>query len=132
MMKYMLDTNICIYLIRKHPPEIVKKFNTYRKGEIVISSITWSELCCGIQKDGSAIVQELLSILDVCPFGVEQGRLYGELTRRFPNRRANLDRMIAAHAMSLDIALVTNSTDDFAIYKPAGLHIENWVGPTVV
>lgn len=127
MIKCMLDTNICIYLIRQSPPEIVNKFNNYRKGEIVISAITWAELCCGISKDGWGIVQGLLSILNVCPFGVDQGRLYGELTRRFPNRKANLNRMIAAHAMSLNVTLVTNNINDFLIYEPTGLRVENWL-----
>jgi tRNA(fMet)-specific endonuclease VapC len=123
----MLDTNICIYLIKKHPPGIVSKFEAYRKGEIVISSITWAELCCGIKKDSSPIVQELLSVLDVEPFGIEQGSLYGELTQLFPNRQANLDRMIAAHAMSLGITLVTNNIANFEVYKNAGLRAENWI-----
>lgn len=127
MMKHMLDTNMCIYLIRKHPPEIVRKFDSYRKGEIVISSITWAELCCGIQKEGSAIAHELLSMLNVCPFCTEQGHFYGELTRRFPNRKNSLDRMIAAHALSLDITLITNNEADFIVYAESGLHIENWI-----
>lgn len=126
-MKCMLDTNICIYLIRQQPPEIVKKFAAYRKGEVVVSAITWAELCCGISKDGSAVVQELLSVLDVCPFGIEQGRVYGKLTSLFPNRKANLDRMIAAHAISLNVALVTNNVSDFATYISVGLRVEDWV-----
>ncbi|MDR1849562.1 MAG: type II toxin-antitoxin system VapC family toxin [Zoogloeaceae bacterium] len=127
MMQFMLDTNICIYFIRKHLPAVGKKFAAYRKGEIVISSITWAELCCGIQKDGAEIVEELLSILEVAPFGIGEGRVYGQLTRQFPNRKANLDRMIAAHAISLDITLVTNNVNDFAIYQSAGLRVENWL-----
>jgi tRNA(fMet)-specific endonuclease VapC len=126
-MKYMLDTNICIYLIRKHPPEIVEKFDRFRKGEIGVSSITWAELCCGIGKDGEGITQRLLNILQVLPFGIEQGRVYGELTALLPNRKANLDRMIAAHALSLGVTLVSNNLADFEIYRPAGLTLENWV-----
>jgi tRNA(fMet)-specific endonuclease VapC len=128
-MRYMLDTNICIHLIRKHPPEIVAKFDGYRKGEILISSITWAELCCGIPKDGSHIAEKLLSMLEVAPFDVEQGRVYGKLTELLPNRKANIDRMIAAHALSLDATLVTNNTADFKIYVPLGLKIENWINP---
>lgn len=116
------------HLHLSHPK--TSAFDAYRKGEIVISSITWAELCCGIQKDGAGVVQELLSVLEVCPCGIEQGCLYGELTHPFPNRRANLDRMIAAHALSLDITLVTNNADDFAIYKSVGLCVENWVAST--
>jgi len=126
-MRYMLDTNICIYLIKKHPPEITAKFDRYRKGEILISSITWAEICCGITRDGRGIVEQLLSILEVAPFDVEQGRVYGKLTELLPNRKANIDRMIAAHALSLGATLVTNNTADFEIYAPHGLKIENWV-----
>lgn len=126
-MKHMLDTNICIYLIKKHPPKIVEKFEQYRKGEIVISSITWAELCCGIQKDGEEIVKQLLEILKVENFGVAQGLMYGSLSSLFPNRKANLDRMIAAHALSLGVILVTNNISDFEIYKSAGLKLENWI-----
>ncbi|MBN9330964.1 type II toxin-antitoxin system VapC family toxin [Comamonas sp.] len=127
MTRYMLDTNICIYLIRKYPPEIVEKFNQFRKGEIVISSITWAELCCGIKKDSSEVVNVLLSILDVLPFYIEQGSMYGMLTEFLPNRKANLDRMIAAHAITIGATLVTNNENDFRIYSPHGLKIENWV-----
>jgi tRNA(fMet)-specific endonuclease VapC len=127
MMKYMLDTNICIYLIKKHPPTIVDKFNAFRRGEIGISSITWAELCCGIRKEGQAITEQLLEILDVAEFGVEQGRAYGQLTALVFNRKANLDRMIAAHALSLGVTLVTNNRADFQVYSPAGLMLENWV-----
>jgi tRNA(fMet)-specific endonuclease VapC len=127
MTKYMLDTNICIYLIKQHPPEIVAKFENCRRGEICISAVTWAELCCGIRKDGSEIVEQLLEILDVAPFGIEQGRAYGALTARLPNRKANLDRMIAAHAVSLGVTLVTNNPADFIAYQPAGLVLENWV-----
>jgi len=126
VIKYMLDTNICIYLIRNHPPEIVNKFNKYRKGEICISSITWAELCCGIKKAGADITEQLLQVLDVVPFRIDQGRAYGTLTELLPNRKANLDRMIAAHAVSLGVTLVTNNLADFEAYKPAGLMLENW------
>ncbi|GFN45386.1 addiction module PIN domain protein [Candidatus Regiella insecticola] len=127
MKKYMLDTNICIYLIKKFPPKIVSKFNNYRKGEIIISAITWAELCCGIKKEGRDIVENLLSVLDVEPFEIKQAAIYGELTNLFPNRKANLDRMIAAHAISLDVTLVTNNIDDFYFYTSERLRIENWV-----
>ena len=125
-MKYMLDTNICIYLIKKHPPEMVEKFNKYRKGEIGISAITWAELCCGIKEDGASITEQLLQILDVVPFHIDQGRAYGTLTKLLPNRKANLDRMIAAHAVSLGVTLVTNNLADFEAYQSAGLALENW------
>jgi tRNA(fMet)-specific endonuclease VapC len=126
-MKYMLDTNICIHLIRKTPPQIASKFEQCRKGEIGVSAITWAELCCGIRKDGGNLVEQLLALLDVAAFGIEQGRIYGQLTELLPNRKANLDRMIAAHALSIDAILVTNNVADFQLYAPHGLKIENWL-----
>ncbi|MDR1685437.1 MAG: type II toxin-antitoxin system VapC family toxin [Desulfovibrio sp.] len=126
-MKYILDTNICIYLIRKRPPEIEKKFSLFRKGEVGISSITWAELCCGITEEGAQHVENLLNVLDVLPFGIAEGIIYGKLTKMFPSRKANFDRMIAAHAISAGVILVTNNPDDFNIYQTSGLQIENWV-----
>lgn len=123
----MLDTNTCIYLIKNNPPHIAEKFNQYRKGDIVISAITWAELCCGLSKDGKALINQLLTVLDVLPFGVTEGQLYGELTASLPNRKGNLDRMIAAHAIALGATLVTNNVADFAIYQAHNLCIENWV-----
>jgi tRNA(fMet)-specific endonuclease VapC len=125
--KYILDTNICIYFIRKRPPDIEKKFGQFRKGEVGISSITWAELCCGITKDGAQHVENLLNVLDVLRFGIEEGKIYGKLTNLLPNRKANFDRMIAAHAISAGVILVTNNPDDFNIYKTYGLKIENWI-----
>jgi len=69
----------------------------------------------------------LLSILDVLPFSIEQGSMYGMFTEFLPNRKANLDRMIAAHAITIGATLVTNNENDFRIYSPHGLKIENWV-----
>ncbi len=129
-MKLLLDTNICIYLIKKHPPGIAERFAQYRKGEVGISSITWAELCCGISKDGDDAVERLLALLAVSPFGIPEGRWYGNLTAQLPDRKANLDRMIAAHALSLDATLVTNNEADFEVYRPFGLRVENWIsGP---
>lgn len=126
MIKYMLDTNICIYLIKRKPQKIVDKFNHYRRGEICISSITWAELCCGIKKDGSN-VEQLLEHLKVAPFGISEGKIYGKLSELFPNRKSTLDRMIASHALSLNATLVTNNISDFEFYMSEGLILENWI-----
>ena len=127
MIKLMLDTNICIYLINQQPIEVVSKFNLYRKGEIIISSITWGELCCGINKNGKPAIDALLNFLDVVPFDKNSAEIFASLTVLFPNRKANFDRLIAAHAMSLNVPLVTNNSVDFLIYQPEGLIVENWL-----
>ena len=126
-MKYMLDTNICIYVIRRLPPALFDKFNTFFEGDLAVSAITWAELCCGVAKNGMDRFNEVMSFLEIMPFGRTQGVEYGTLTARFPNRKANIDRFIAAHAISLYLPLVTNNAADFSIYRDAGLRVENWV-----
>jgi tRNA(fMet)-specific endonuclease VapC len=126
MIKYMLDTNICIYLINQQPQEVVEKFNQYRKGEVIISSITWGELCCGIRKNGKPIIEALLELLDVVSFDSKAAEIFAALTIKHPNRKTNFDRLIAAHAIALEVPLVTNNTADFDIYENSGLVIENW------
>jgi len=76
MIKRMLDTNICIYIAKKHPPEIIHKLGEYRRGEIAISAITWAEFSCGVSKDGEDAINALLELLDVIPFCREAAELY--------------------------------------------------------
>ncbi len=127
MIKRILDTNICIYLINQQPPEVVQEFSRYRKGEIVISAITWGELCCGINKNGKPIIDALLGYLDVLPFDLKASEIFAALTIKHPNRKANFDRLIAAHAISINVPLVTNNVADFATYQESGLVVENWL-----
>lgn len=129
MIKRMLDTNICIYLINKQPPEVIKKFTEYRKGEIIVSAITWGEICCGINKNGKDSITGLLKYLDVANFDLRAAEVFADLTIKFPNRKSNLDRLIAAHAIAIGVPLVTNNISDFSIYENSGLIVENWVNP---
>ena len=124
MIKYMLDTNICIYLMNEQPEEVIARFKVCRKGEVVISSITWAELSCGLNiHNNEAQFEEILSAIKVVPFEIKAASIFGELTQKFPNRKSSFDRMIAAHAISLGIILVTNNVSDFELY---GMAIENW------
>jgi tRNA(fMet)-specific endonuclease VapC len=127
MIKRMLDTNICIYLINQQPPEVIQKFKNYRKGEVVISSITWGELCCGLHKNGKPIIAALLELLEVVSFDLAAAEIFASLSIKHPNRKANFDRLIAAHAIAFGIPLVTNNMADFAVYEDSGLVVENWV-----
>jgi len=122
----MLDTNICIYIAQQKPPEVIRRFSEYRRGEIAISSITWAEMCCGTAKSGEPAMEKLLQFWDVVPFGREAAETYAGLTMRYPNRKASFDRLIAAHAIALDVVLVTNNPADFVVYQPACLKLENW------
>jgi len=123
----MLDTNICIYIAKRQPPEVIGRFAEYRRGEIAISAITWGELVCGTAKGGVAAVNGLLELLEVVPFCREAAEHYARLTIQHPNRKANFDRLIAAHAIAIDVPLVSNNLADFTLYESSGLQVENWI-----
>ena len=131
--KYMLDTNICIYLMKHHPPEVDRRFSECYVGEVVISAITLAELeygvvCSGLnQKRNGVALKSLLEDIVVLPLDGSAAKIYG--TVRFATRerkRDALDKLIAAHAISQSVILVTNNEADFAAYP--GIKIENWVG----
>ncbi len=132
-MRYMLDTNICIHLIHHHPPEVARRFADFSYGDVVISSITLAELRYGVERrPESRLAAEralaaLLTDLPVLPFDDVAAVDYGLLRAAVRERRRDaLDRLIAAHARSLSLVLVTNNEADFRDYP--GLQLENWVG----
>lgn len=131
--KYMLDTNICIYLMKHQPQHVKERFDQCFVGEVVISAITLAELEYGVTCSGPA-AQANRALLDsftedvpVLDFDPQAASAYGPA--RFANRdrsRDALDKLIAAHAIALGVTLVTNNEADFSIYP--GLALENWVG----
>ena len=130
--KYMLDTNICIYLMKHQPPQVRSRFADCFVGDVVISAITLAELEFGVACSGEsqarnqAALDSLLEDILVAPFEARATRAYGPL--RAANRERNkdaLDKLIASHAMSLGVTLVTNNEADFAAFS--GLNVENWV-----
>jgi tRNA(fMet)-specific endonuclease VapC len=130
--KYMLDTNICIYLMKHQPPQVRARFAECFVGDVVISAITLAELEFGVACSGEALARNqmlldsLLEDILVAPFETQAARAYGPL--RAANRERNkdaLDKLIAAHALSLGVTLVTNNQADFKAYS--GLNVENWV-----
>jgi tRNA(fMet)-specific endonuclease VapC len=124
LIKYLLDTNICIYLMNEQPAQVIERFKQCRKGEVAISAVTWAELTCGLDThDDESQFDGLLSAIAVAPFDVKAAAMFGRLSQQLPNRKSSFDRMIAAHALALKATLVTNNVADFAIY---GLAIENW------
>jgi len=126
-MKYMLDTNICIYLMDEIPAAVVERFAQCEQGEVSLSAVTWAELCCGMGSHNSQDdMMTLFWKLSPRSFTIEAAEIFGKLTQQFPNRKSSFDRMIAAHAISLGVILVTNNTEDFLLYRPAGLMLENW------
>ena len=130
--KYMLNTNICIYLMKHQPPQVRARFAECFVGDVVISAITMAELEFGVacsgesQAKNQAALDNLLEDLLVAPFEARAARAYGPL--RAANRERNkdaLDKLIASHALSLDVTLVTNNEADFHGFT--GLTVENWV-----
>ncbi len=131
-MKYMLDTNMCIYIIKKHPADVLKKFMNIKIGDVCLSSITLAELMYGVQKShhqqkNNMALQEFISPLDIVSFDDEAAIHYGQI-RAFLEKKGSpigpLDLMIAAHAQSLNSILVTNNKKEFA--RVPHLKIEDW------
>ncbi len=130
-MRYLLDTNICIYAMRRAPIEVFKHLSALRRGDVAMSVITFAELLAGVEKLEETRAQNALALtllterVDVLPFDREAARSYGVLRAAVPQRRRNaLDRLIAAHAHSMSLTLVTNDEGDFTGYP--GLIVENW------
>jgi tRNA(fMet)-specific endonuclease VapC len=130
--KYMLDTNICIYLMKHQPPQVRARFADCFVGDVVISAITLAELEYGVACSGEAqahnqlLLDSLLEDILVAPFDARAARAYGPL--RAANRERNkdaLDKLIASHALSMAVTLVTNNEGDFRGFT--GLALENWV-----
>ena len=130
--KYMLDTNICIYLMKHQPPEVAERFAQCFVGEVVISAITLAELeygvaCSGSSKDRNhAALGGLLDDIVVAPFEARAARAYGPLRANHRERNKDaLDKLIASHALALSVTLVTNNEADFRIHPE--LSVENWM-----
>lgn len=131
--RYMLDTNICIYLMSARLPRVTARFDQCLLGDLVISAITLAELefgvaCAGEQQIRSRqLLDAFLAGIPVAPFGHGAARDYGVVRALNPCRnRQVLDKLIAAHARALDLVLVTNNEADFL--SCPGLRVENWAG----
>ena len=129
----MLDTNICIYLMKHQPPEVRARFDECFVGEVVISAITLAELEFGVATSGAmrarnhAALAGFIADVPVAPFEQLAARAYGPLRAASRERsRDALDKLIASHALAMGVTLVTNNEGYFAGFD--GLRIENWVG----
>ena len=131
-MRYMLDTNIIAYAKNKRPESVLKRLMQYQPEDICISSITFAELEYGVYNSQRPAQNQLalmtfLSHIQILPFESEAAKEYGiiraELTKRGNLIGAN-DLLIAAHAKSLNLILVTNNTREFE--RVDGLRLENW------
>jgi tRNA(fMet)-specific endonuclease VapC len=132
-MKTMLDTNICIYLVKQHPKEVIDKFQSIPPGEVAISSVTVAELMYGVAKSqrvesNRAALDLFLAPLELVDFDFEAAQQYGDIRATLEKMGTPIgayDLMIAAHALSLGLVLVTNNEREFN--RVPGLKIENWV-----
>jgi tRNA(fMet)-specific endonuclease VapC len=131
MPRYMLDTNMCIYLMKNQPEEVARRFARCYVGDVVMSAITYAELEYGASVAANPAQEKtnltsLIEDIPVMPFDLQAGAAYGPI--RFATRtrkQDHLDKLIAAHAASLKVTLVTNNVRDFEKYP--GIVVENWL-----
>jgi tRNA(fMet)-specific endonuclease VapC len=132
-MKLMLDTNICIYLIKHQPPSVLERFLSHPVDDIGISSVTVAELEYGASKSrhptkNRIALDQFISPLDVAAFDRDAATAYGRLRANLEHKGTPIgamDLLIAAHALSLGVRLITNNAREFQ--RVPGLRIENWV-----
>ena len=133
MIKYMLDTNTCIYIIKKKPTDVLERFRQTRISQVGISSITLSELEYGVAKSSKpeqnqiALLQ-FLAPLEILSYGDDAAPQYGRLRAFLENQGTpigSLDMLLAAHALSIGCILVTNNEKEFS--RVPNLKINNWL-----
>jgi tRNA(fMet)-specific endonuclease VapC len=132
-MKLILDTNICIAIIKQKPTDILQKFSAYQVGDICISSATLAELRYGVaksqyQEKNQAALDEFILPLEVAHFDEAATLVYGALRASLEKQGTPigaLDTMIGAHALSLNLTLVTNNTKEFN--RIIGLTVIDWI-----
>lgn len=132
-MKLMLDTNTCIALIKRKPVNALQKFGEHQVGDIGLSAVTLAELRFGIAKSqhqtkNQAALDEFLIPLEIAPFDERATVAYGAIRAMLEKQGTpigSLDTMIAAHALSLEVTLVTNNTHEFE--RVTGLSIVDWI-----
>ncbi|MBN8562313.1 MAG: type II toxin-antitoxin system VapC family toxin [Leptolyngbya sp. UWPOB_LEPTO1] len=131
-MQYLLDTNICIYLIKQRPPKVLERFSNLALSDIGISSITVAELEYGVcksqqqEKNRNALMQFLI-LLEIVAFDQAAATLYGAIRSDLESRGlviGAMDMLIAAHALSLSVTLVSNNVREFS--RIANLSLQNW------
>ncbi|MBW2368446.1 MAG: type II toxin-antitoxin system VapC family toxin [Deltaproteobacteria bacterium] len=132
-MKYMLDTNTCIYIIKKKPPSVIVRVRKIGISQIGISSITLSELLYGVSKSSKPVqnqmaLSQFAAPLEILYYGDEAAQYYGTLRAHLEKQGSpigSLDMLIAAHCLSINSFLVTNNEREFN--RVPKLTIENWV-----
>lgn len=131
-MRYMLDTNICIYAIKHKPEKVFQKLQEVNPEDVCVSSITYAELVHGVEK--SAAVEKnrlalsmLFANIEILNFDVDAANCYGKIRADLEKKGTPigpLDMMIAGHTMSKGYIVVTNNVKEFS--RVPNLKIENW------
>lgn len=132
-MKYMLDTNICIYLIKNHPPILIEKFKKLSLGSVGISSITLAELSHGVEKSlhkekNKHALEKFILPLEIFTFDKNAAYCYGHIRALLESSGKIIgsnDLLIASHALSLKATLITNNLREFE--RVPKLHVINWL-----
>ena len=133
MSRLMLDTNICIYIIKNKPQSVKEKFESFEIGDLCISSITVSELMYGAYKSqhtakNLTALEHFLMPFDIVDYDYSAAIAYGKIRADLERKGqviGNMDMQIAGHALSLDMTIVTNNTKEFE--RVVGLGLENWI-----
>ena len=131
-MRYMLDTNICIYVIKHKPETVFRKLQTIHPEDVCISSVTYAELVHGVEKSiavekNRLALSMLLANMEILDFDVDAADCYGKIRAGLEKKGTPigpLDMMIAGHAQSLGYTIVTNNVKEFS--RVAALKIEHW------
>jgi tRNA(fMet)-specific endonuclease VapC len=131
--RFLLDTNTFIYIRRRRPAAVFAQFDRLRMGDAALSVVSYGELIFGVHKrpvtsQGLATLQEILASMPLLPLPVSAGAIYGRLRASLETRGETIgsnDFWIAAHALALDMTLVTNNEREFR--RIGDLKIENWV-----
>jgi tRNA(fMet)-specific endonuclease VapC len=131
-MRYLLDTNICIYIARQKPPGVLERLQRLRPGDVGMSVTTYLELVYGAWKSqhreaNLVRIKELEPLIPVLPMDASTGWHYGQVRAELERTGSPIgayDLLIAAHALSLGLTLVTNNVREFR--RIAQLRVENW------
>jgi tRNA(fMet)-specific endonuclease VapC len=131
--RFLLDTNICIYIRRQRPPELLARFERLKLGEAVLSVVTYGELIYGVEKSqfreqATKQLAELAGLVPIMELPPQAGEFYGAIRASLEARGeiiGNNDLWIAAHAKAAGLTLITNNEHEFR--RVQGLKIQNWV-----
>lgn len=132
-MRYLLDTDMCIYAINERPAHVLARLQTHAALGLGVSAVTAAELHYGVERTGSQrnrdALAKFLAQLEVAPFDERAAHMFGQLRAWLVSQGTPIgpyDTQIAAHAQALGVTLVSNNTREFA--RVPGLRLENWAG----